>query len=236
MKRTVAFLAAVCVSVGTFAASTAFAQQTPVSASGDTLKTSDSPTAPAAAPPAAAPTPARADTAAAQGARARRARAVETGTTFVLSLGIGSAINQQPDSFSQQYDPSFGLVLSGGARRSGLTIEATFDYNFFLANGGTPDDLSILMMFVDVKFMPVHSTARPYVLACGGYYRTWIVDTDYLEGVMGYGGGVGIEVEIDRLRRLFFEGRYVQGQTRETEKAANTEVIPFRLGVTWEFK
>jgi hypothetical protein len=237
MKRTMAFLAAVCVSVGTFAATTALAQETSPPAPADTLKT-DAPAAPAAPAPApqATTTPARADTAAAAGARSRRARASEGGMSFVFSLGLGSAINQEPDSFRSDYDPAFGVVLSGGARRSGVTLAATFDYNFFFAGGSVPNDLNILMIFLDVKYMPVHSTARPYLLACGGYYRTWVVDTDYLESVLGYGGGVGVEVEIDRTRRLFFEGRYVQGQTRETDLAANTEVIPFRLGVTWEFR
>jgi len=95
----------------------------------------------------------------------------------------------------------------------------------------------VLMLFVDLKYFPFSSAARPYVLACGGLYRTWIVDEDYTEMVLGYGGGAGIEVEIGETRRLFLEGRYIQGQTRErTEERANTEVIPFRFGMTWEIR
>jgi hypothetical protein len=62
------------------------------------------------------------------------------------------------------------------------------------------------------------------------------VDLDYTENVLGYGGGAGVEVELDRVKRLFLDVRYVQGQTRETASKSNTETLPIRLGVTWEFR
>jgi len=238
MKRTMAFLAAICVSAGVFTAPAALAQQPPTPAPADTVKAGgDSPTAPVSpTQPTTAPATTAPDTAAAAGARARRARAADDRLGYVVSLAIGEAINYKPESFADHFDPLFGLMFSVGARRYGITVAGTFDYNFFLASGSEPNDLNILNMFVDMKYMPVHSTARPYLVLCGGYFRQWIVDTDYTEGVLGYGGGVGVELEIDRVRRLFLEARYVQGQTRETEQKANTELIPIRLGVTWEIR
>lgn len=186
--------------------------------------------------------PAADTTAVSAGARARRVSAAGKKMSTVFSLGLGSAINYQPDSFSNQYDPSFGMMLSGGVRRAGVTLCATFDYNFFFASGTTPDDLNVLLLMADIKYNPVNSTARPYILACAGLYRTWIVNTNYREVVIGYGAGAGIEVEIDKTRRLFLEGRYILGQTRDFENThgadfhSNTEVIPFRFGVTWEIQ
>jgi hypothetical protein len=235
MKRTLAFWAVVSLclvggAAGALAQDQPAPAQPPVSAADDTLTTTGE-EKPAAAAPAAVP-----DTVSA-GARARRAPAQARTIHPVISLGVGSAINHEPENFSSQYDPSFGIMLSGGARRGGLVLALTFDYNFFLANGTTPDDLSVLMLFADLKFSPMSSTARPYLLACGGMYRTWIVDDDYTETVLGYGGGAGVEVEIGPTRRLFFEGRYIQAQTRErTDQMANTEVVPFRFGMTWEIK
>ena len=248
MKRIHAFWAAVSLCV-VASATTALAQeqpptsspaQPPVSAADDTLKTTgeEKPAAPAAA---------TTDTVTA-GARARRVHA--TGRTIhpVFSLGLGSAVNYQPDSFADNYDPSFGVLLSGGARRGPFILAASFDYNFFFASGTTPDDLNVLMVFADFKYSPLSGSARPYLLVCGGLYRTWIVDEDYTETVLGYGGGAGVEVKIGETRRLFLEGRYVQGQTRErvdlsqepTDKerghGPNTEVIPFRFGLTWEIQ
>jgi hypothetical protein len=60
-------------------------------------------------------------------------------------------------------------------------------------------------------------------------------DLFYDENVLGYGVGGGIEVELDKVRRLFLEGRYIEGQTRETQERANMVILPFRLGLTWEF-
>jgi len=237
MKRINAFWAAVSLCLVASAA-TALAQeqpptsspaQPPVSAAEDTLKTTgeEKPATPTAALP---------DTITA-GARSRRVRT--TGRTIhpVFSLGLGSAVNYQPDSFADNYDPSLGVLVSGGARRGPFILAASFDYNFFFASGTTPNDLNVLMMFADFKYTPFSGEARPYLLVCGGLYRTWIVDEDYTEMVLGYGGGAGVEINIGETRRLFLEGRYIQGQTRErTEEKANTEVIPFRFGVTWEIQ
>jgi len=235
MKRTVAFLAVVCVSIGVVSVTAAHAQQSPPAPAPSDTTTGDSPQAPAA-PTSTTATPAAAapDTTGA-GAKARRAHVTEGQITYFVSLGLGSAINYNPDSFADNYSPSMGTVLSVGGRRYGVTVAVTFDYNFFFANGTTPDDLNILTIFADLRYAPVHSTARPYLIVCGGYYRQWIVDTGYTENVLGYGGGAGVELELDKARRIFLEGRYIQGQTRELDETkANTEVIPFRLGVTWE--
>ena len=50
-----------------------------------------------------------------------------------------------------------------------------------------------------------------------------------------------LSLKIDKTRRLFLEGRYVEGRTRKIEPTVNADmsnsvIIPFRLGVTWEFK
>jgi len=224
MKRTLAFWALLSLFV---AASFATVEaQAPVEASGDTLTTGlqEKP----------AEAEAAADTAAA-GARSRRAAAKTQPTSVVISLGLGSAVNYAPDSFADGYDPSLGMMLSGGIRRWGVTITATADYNFFFSAGTETNDLNVLMLFGDLRYVPVNTTVRPYVLVCGGLYRTWIVDLDYTENVIGYGAGAGVEFAIGENRLLFIEGRYVNGQTRErTEQKVNTEVIPFRLGITWE--
>jgi hypothetical protein len=235
MKRTLAIGAVVCLCLTAWL-TVASAQERPVSAAGDTLKT----TGEAVAPAPAAPAKAAPDSMSA-GARARRARmANKRQMSYIISLGLGSAINSKPDSFKNGFNPSLGLLLSAGVRNWGLTLTGTFDYNFFLSSGAvsiTPDDLNVLMLFADVKFVPLTTAAHPYFLVCGGLYRTWVVNTHYTEQVLGYGGGAGVEFEIDKTRRLWAEGRYVQGRTRaRTELQANTVVIPFRLGISWEFK
>ncbi len=238
MKRTYAFWAAVSLCLVASAAPalaqeqppTSSPTQPPVSAAEDTLKTTGE------EKPAAAPAVAPPDTIT-TGARSRRASKAQRTIHPIFSLGIGSAVNYQPDSFAENYDPSFGILLSGGARRGPFILAASFDYNFFFASGTTPNDLNVLMVFADFKFSPLSGAAQPYLLVCGGLYRTWIVDEDYTEMVMGSGGGAGVEMKIGETRRLFLEGRYIQGQTRErTEDAANTEVIPFRFGMTWEIQ
>jgi hypothetical protein len=83
--------------------------------------------------------------------------------------------------------------------------------------------------------------ARPYILVCGGYWSQWVVDLDYDEDVLGFGGGAGVEMEIDRTKRLFFDVRYIEGQTRKYQEGinvdeSNTVIIPARLGVTWEIR
>jgi hypothetical protein len=233
MKRIVAFLAAVCLFTGVFLATSATAQDSPppppTDAAGDTVKTQ----APATPP---ASTPAAADTAA-TAARARRMRMNENQRRYFFSLGLGSGIEYKPEEIKDNYSPAFGAMLAFGARQYGITAAVNFGYNFFLAEGTTPNDLNILTIFADLRYAPTHTKARPYLAVCGGYWRQWVVDLDYTENVLGYGGGAGVEVEIDRVKRLFFDVRYVQGQTREaTRSKENTEIIPMRLGVTWEFK
>ncbi|HEU4929924.1 MAG TPA: hypothetical protein VFU38_08840 [Candidatus Krumholzibacteria bacterium] len=212
----------------------------------DTLGTPGATPATPALSPAAAP-----DTLTA----AQRIRRARTGQmTYVISLGLGSSLNLAPDAFTDEYDPSFGFYLDGGVRRWQLELTLGFDYNFFFTNRPRPDDLNIFNLFLNLKYRPLKSTARPYVLGCAGWFRSWIVDpldpadppdtfvhevesgdNDYEENVLGYGVGGGVEVEIDERRRIFLEGRYIQGQTRLTEKRENLAFFPIRLGLTWEF-
>lgn len=236
MKRIVAFLAAVCVSTGVCLATSALAQDSPppppTDASGDTLKTKA---------PAQNQTTEAEDTTIAAAARARRARAIDTRMTYVVSFGIGSGIEYKPDEFADNYSPLLGGTLAFGVRQYGVTAAANIGYNFFLANGTVPNDLNILTFMLDLRYAPTHSKARPYIVVCAGYWKQWVVDLDYTEKVLGYGGGAGLELEIDRVKRLFLDVRYIQGQTREIEPginvdASNTEIIPMRLGLTWEFR
>jgi hypothetical protein len=239
MKRTVAFLAAVCLSTGILAATGASAQYSPPpsqpptqtppptsDASGDTLKT-----APKTEPAQAAP-----DTMTAA-AKARRVHmTTEAPRSYALSLAIGSAVSQQPDDFKNNFSPSMGLMLAFDVRQYGFTAGINFNYNFFLAAGTVPNDLNILTVFGELKYNPTKSKARPYLVVCGGYFRSWIVNLDYTEGVLGYGGGGGVELEIGRTRSIFLDARYIEGQTRKTQDESNTVLIPIRLGVTWGFK
>ena len=154
---------------------------------------------------------------------------------YAFSLGIGSAYPFNPNSFEANYDPSFGMMLDLGAAKQWVEASGTFDYSFFMNNGTTPDDANIMTLFMTVKVKPLKTSVRPYILVTGGWFRYWIVNLDITENVIGYGGGVGIEVEIGKTRRLFLEAKHVQGQTRSTEQQANTEIIPVRFGVTWSF-
>jgi hypothetical protein len=246
MKRSLAFLAAVCLS-SVLLATVAIAQYSPSSpsqptqtpppptsdASGDTLKTKSEPAKKAE--------PAAADSMSAA-AKARRSH-MSTGNprSVVFSLGLGSALSRKPEEFNDNFSPSFGAIMVVGVRQYGLQAAVSFNYNFFLANGTVPNDLNAFMIFADLGYYYGHSRAKPYVLVCGGYYRQWIVNLDYTENVLGYGGGAGIEMALDKTRKLFFEGRYVEGRTRQNEakvnsQSENTVIVPFRLGVTWEFK
>jgi len=230
MKRTVAFLGAVMLSLYLAGAGTALAQQPPRAAANDSLKTTGEEAVPAA--PGGGPMEMQSDTSAVQ------RRTFQKKTSYYVSLGLGSAYNYLPDSFRSGYDPSFGLALAGGIAWNDLRAGVSFSYNFFFSTGPTtlyPDDLNVGTAFLELRYEPTKSTARPYILACGGYYRQWIINAHYAELVLGYGAGAGVDIEIDRIRHLFVEGRYIQGRTRETEKQANTILIPFRLGVSWVF-
>ena len=185
--------------------------------------------------------------------RIRRAKTNQM--SYVMSLALGSSFNLSPDAFTDEYDPSFGFYLDGGVRRWELELTLSFDYNFFFTNRPRPDDLNIFNLFLNLKYRPLKSTARPYVLGCAGWFRSWIVDpldpndppetfaaevttgddNDYEENVLGYGVGGGVEIELDETRRIFLEGRYIQGQTRLTERKENLVFIPVRLGLTWQF-
>jgi len=241
MKRTVAFLAAVCLSTVILSAHHASAQTDPPSqtppppvsdASGDTLKTGN----PAAETPTA--TPAQAPDTLSAGAKARREHlARETPRTYLISLGIGSAVAYKPDELTDRFSPSFGMMLSFGARQYGFMAGINLNYNFFLADGTTPNDLSTGTIFAELQYSPGSSKARPYLVVCGRLFRSWIVNLDYSETVLGYGGGAGINLQIGAKRDLFLDARYIEGQTRKfSVDQANMVIIPIRFGVTWEFK
>jgi hypothetical protein len=252
MKRTVAFLAAVCLSTGILSATVASAQYSPPKsppppppseAPRDTTG-SQSPVAPAAEIKATTTTaqPTAAPDSTGNAAKARRMRLEPSHPrTFLFSLGLGSADNYKPEAFSKNFNPSFGAMLAFGVKQYGFLAGVNFNYNFFLAQGSDsqsaiPNDLNIFTIMGELRWDPMHSTAHPYILACGGYFRQWVVNLDYTENVLGYGGGVGLEMEIDRVKRLFLDARYIEGQTRKTEEQSNTIFIPVRLGVSWEFR
>src|SRR5262245_46947392 len=252
MKRTVALWAAVSMffltawtvdAVAQYERPTTPPSGTPRDTPPDTLGTiQEKPKAPKAAAPADTMTAAQ---------RIRKAQSSKM--TYVFSLGLGTSINSAPEAFTEEYDPSFGFYIDGGVRRWELEMTLSFDYNFFFTNLQEPDDMNVFNLFVNLKYRPLKTTARPYVLACGGWFRSWIVDeldptnppqtviheveggdNKYGENVLGYGVGGGVEIELDKTRRIFFEGRYVQGQTRETQNRENMVIIPMRLGLTWE--
>jgi hypothetical protein len=251
MKRTLAFWGAVSI---LFAAAwtTDVVAQEPADASGDTLKTEEpEPAATQQRAPGQQTQPAPADT---MTAAARIKQAQKDETVFALSLGLGTALPQEPPAFPDEYDASFNFLLNFGARRSNFEASLCFDYNFFFTTLQKPDDMNIMMLFLNLKYLFLKSTARPYVVVCGGWFRSWIVDdldpnnppltveyevqggdNTYGENVLGYGGGGGVEIEIDKVRRIFFDVRYVEGQTRQTQQHANMVIIPVRFGLTWVF-
>jgi hypothetical protein len=208
-------------------------QQAPVSAANDSLTTTGE--EPAQTTNTAGPTSMQADTSRVAHARHRS----EDRLMYYLSLGIGSSYNYLPDSFRNNYSPSFGLQFGGGVAKYNLRLGVSASFNFFLNNGATtlfPNDLNTMTLFGEIKYIPVGKTVRPYLVGCAGLFREWIVNTGYKENVLGYGGGAGVELTIDKVKHLFIEGRYIQGQTRErTEQKANTELIPVRIGVVWTF-
>lgn len=255
MKRTVAFWAAVSILIATTWTTDVLAQeQKPVAASGDTLKAGEEQTAPAASQQQAPGQQTQAAPADTMTAAARIKSAQKSQMTYTFSLGLGSSLNQDPPAFPDEYDPSFDFLLDFGVRRWGFAASLSFDYNFFFTTLQKPDDMNIMMVFLNLKYLMLKTTARPYVVVCGGYWRSWIVDeldpntppetvayevqggdNTYTENVLGYGGGGGVEIQIDRVRRIFFDVRYLQGQTRQTQDHANMVIIPMRIGLTWEF-
>lgn len=161
---------------------------------------------------------------------------------YNLSVALGSTLPFNPDEFSDNWDPSIGFMIDVGAARNYLELSLNLDYSFFLSNTIDPHDINILTTFVHLKIKPLDTTARPYVFVGGGFYRFWIVDLDVYENVLGFGGGAGVEIEVDEGRYVFIEGKSVQGQTRVGETAgipnlrkANVETIPIRFGITFAF-
>lgn len=230
MKRTIVFLAVAAVAFCGMTAGVLAQQQQPASAPGDSLKATGQ-----EAPPATGiETMAAPDTTVAPVVKHRRQERM----MYYASLGLGSAYNYLPDSFNHDFSPSFGLGVAGGVTKYNLRLGISASFNFFLKKGIVtlhPDDMNIFTVFGELRYVPLESVIRPFVLGCGGYYRQWIIHEDYVENVLGYGGGAGIEIQIDKVRRLYIEGRYIQGRTRQTEKESNTELMPFLIGVTWVF-
>jgi len=159
------------------------------------------------------------------------------GLRYTISAGAGTTVPIDPEAFTRDYNPSFGLMLDGGVGKDIIEITGTFDYSFFLAKSSIPNDVNVLNVFLTAKIKPLDTTARPYILVTGGYYRYWIYDPPGpWENVLGYGGGFGVEMEVDKKRRVFLEGRYIAGQTRETARKVNTYTVPVRFGLTWIFQ
>ena len=174
---------------------------------------------------------------------------------YVISLGLGTTVTSAPEAFTEEYTPTFGFYVDGGVRRWELELTLSFDYSFFFTDLEAPDDMNVMNLFLNLKYRPLKTTARPYVLGCAGWFRSWIVDeldpnnppqtvalevtsgndNFYEENVLGYGVGGGVEIEIDKIRRIWLEARYVEGQTRLTQNKENMALIPVRLGLTWEF-
>jgi opacity protein-like surface antigen len=159
---------------------------------------------------------------------------------FNASIGIGTAFPYSPDEFSDDWDPSFGFMIDVGATRLHeslkiLEVAVNLDYSFFLADMPEPLDANVFTAFINVKIKPLDTTARPYIFAGAGFFRYWIVDADFYDNALGFGGGAGVEIEIDEGRRVFIEGKNLHGRTRETARAANTSIIPIRAGITFAF-
>lgn len=159
------------------------------------------------------------------------------GLQYAASVGIGAAFPYNPEHFKDNWDPSFGLLLDFGVGKSLLEASVSMDYNFFLSNSEFPNDVNVLALFGNVKIKPISKTSvRPYILLCGGYFRYWIVDVDLYENAIGFGGGAGVELEMNDEQRLFIEVKNIIGRTRDTNPTrANTEYIPIRVGITFVF-
>ena len=159
------------------------------------------------------------------------------GLQYSASVGLGAGFPYNPDSFKDNWDPGFGLLLDFGVGKSLLEASVSMDYNFFLSNAAAPEDVNTLALFGNLKIKPISKTSvRPYILLCGGYFRYWIVDLDVYENAIGFGGGAGVELEMNDEQRLFIEAKNIIGQTREVNPTkANTEYIPVRVGITFVF-
>jgi hypothetical protein len=169
--------------------------------------------------------------------------AEEGAIVYSTSFGLGTSFPFNPDEFKDNWNPSFGFGFDVGASRGMLELSVDFDYSFYLADAIDPLDINVLTAFLQLGVKPLETTARPYLFVGAGYFRYWIVDADIYENVLGYGGGAGVEVEIGESRRIFLEGRAVQGRTRVGRVSedipglglANTEIISVRSGVTFVF-
>jgi hypothetical protein len=99
------------------------------------------------------------------------------GVQFSTSIGLGTGIPIDPESFNNNWDPSFGAILDFAAQKSLVEASVSVDYNFFLSNGLDPDDANILTIFLNIAIKPVaKASIRPYIFGGAGYYRYWIVD------------------------------------------------------------
>ncbi len=163
--------------------------------------------------------------------------AAKGGIQYTASVGIGAGFPLKPEAFKDHWDPSFGLLLDVGAGKSLVELSVSFDYNFFLSDTQDPQDANLLALFANIKIKPISKTSvRPYILLGGGYFRYWIVDLDLYDNSLGYGGGAGVELEMNDEQRLFIEVKNIFGRTRETnDDRANTEYVPVRLGLTFVF-
>ena len=159
------------------------------------------------------------------------------GLQYTASVGVGAGFPYNPEAFKDNWDPSFGLLLDFGVGKSLLEASASMDYNFFLSNSDMPDDVNVLALFANLKIKPISKTSvRPYLLLCGGYFRYWIVDLGLYDNSIGFGGGAGVELEMNDEQRLFVEVKNIIGRTRGTNPTkANTEYIPIRVGITFVF-
>jgi hypothetical protein len=156
---------------------------------------------------------------------------------YAASIGIGTGIPISPDEFTNDFDPSFGLVLDVEASKWWMALSASAGYNFFFSNGLEPNDANILALFLNLKIKPLSkSSLRPYLLVGGGYFRYWVVNLDLTDNTTGWQYGGGAEMDIGKRQRLFIDAKYVEGRTRETNAGrANTVYVPIRVGLMFVF-
>jgi len=160
---------------------------------------------------------------------------------YTFKLGVGSGFPIAPDGFKDDWNPAFGLGFAVGAQKEMVEVAADFNFDFFVEDAGVellPDDINVLTIFLTVKIKPIETRARPYIMGGGGYYRFWSVSPDIYENMLGYTGGAGLEVELNKKQQLFLEGRYLVGRLRLRElgnEIANIETISARLGISWIF-